>query len=108
MATPPKDPKRETRTLRPAAVSSFFTLRAQRGGARTTIQVAVPVRVEARATGRNRIRRQVADAVRVIMKERGIHSRVAIVVRRADIPQGKALRESIFELVKESGMMERS
>ncbi|HXK36253.1 MAG TPA: ribonuclease P protein component [Candidatus Paceibacterota bacterium] len=107
MTTPHNDPKRETRANRPAASFPFFTLRVLKGKGRPTIQVAVPVRIEARATGRNRIKRQVAEALRVIMTEHHIHSHVAVLVRRADIPRGQVLRSAIFELFKESGMIEQ-
>jgi RNase P protein component len=60
------------------------------------------------AARRNRIRRQVIEALRVILRTAQPRSGVAVTVHQAEIPQGTELQKVLIELLRESGMIDRA
>lgn len=99
-------PISELKERRPAAVSQWFTVRLLRGATKASIRVMVPVRVQAAAARRNRIRRQVGESFRRVLKGATQRVHLLVSVRQADIPQGDQLNRMVFELARELGMIE--
>jgi ribonuclease P protein component len=93
-------------------VTTAFRIRAARlrkDGKPAGVIVVVPVKVSARATERNKIRRQVSEAIRRMAVARTIPPLPAMVlsVHTARIPEGVALEQELLSILRNSGILKR-
>lgn len=91
----------------PLSSNAYIALRAERTQQKTSVAVVVPVRLFPKAVQRNRIRRQVREAVLHMADLPRSGWVIVFSVRSKEIPEGTDLQKTLFEVLKKSGIVSR-
>jgi ribonuclease P protein component len=76
-------------------------------GSKRQVAVLVPLKTAAKASARNRMRRQVSESLRTLLPKTVPGYHLVITVRKSPLPLPPALKDELVSLLDKSGILNR-